>query len=181
MNVGNVKGMAASPSVRANARNNRCQLNRNNASPNLVNQIKNGTQQVKEMAIGELCNLVCNNPANQNKMVNADVLPHLIALLRNGTPGAKVSTAKVLSHLSMNIINQRMIVDAGAVPCLISLIENGTQQCKEVASDALYGLLSIIPVKEQKEVLETLVDFPYARERFESLGWLLQIHCALSY
>ena len=83
MNAENVKGMAASRSVRANARNNRCQLNRNNASPNivnnLVNQIKNGTPQVKEMAIGELCNLVCNNPANQNKIVDSGELPHLIA------------------------------------------------------------------------------------------------------
>ena len=52
----------------------------------------------------------------------------LIDLLKNGTPEAKIITAKVILHLSMDIRNQNKIIDAGAVPCLIALYENGTEQ-----------------------------------------------------
>ena len=97
--------------------------------------------------------MVCNNPAYQNEIVDAGAFPHLINLLRNGTPRAKEITATVLSNLiNCNEDNQKKIMEPGALSLLIDLLKNGTPEAKIITAKVILHLS--MDIRNQNKIID---------------------------
>ena len=65
----------------------------------------------------------------------------LVALAKDGTPGARENAAAALANLAANnAANQQAIAAAGGIAPLVALVKDGTPGAREIAAGALQCL-----------------------------------------
>ena len=113
----------------------------------LVGLITSGSEQAKEKAAFALMHLDKENTDLAAKIVAADAIEPLAALLKSGTVLAQAGAAWVLATLATglesnthNTANQIKIAAAGAITPLVTMLTSGNEPGQAGAAAALAGL-----------------------------------------
>ncbi|KAI3945349.1 hypothetical protein MKW92_042264 [Papaver armeniacum] len=95
-------------------------------------------------AIGLLANLPKSEVELTKKLIEADLLPSILKILRSGTTDAKENALGALFRFTdpSNLEVQRKVVDLGAYSLLVDFLKSGTVTAKARAA-ALIGSLSV--------------------------------------
>ncbi|KAI3993157.1 hypothetical protein MKX01_009900 [Papaver californicum] len=95
-------------------------------------------------AIGLLANLPKSEVELTKKLIEADLLPSILKILRSGTTDAKENALGALFRFTdpTNLEVQRKVVDLGAYSLLVDFLKSGTVTAKARAA-ALIGSLSV--------------------------------------
>ncbi|XP_026442756.1 U-box domain-containing protein 44-like [Papaver somniferum] len=111
----------------------------------LVGFLKDESRGDTQMAaIGLLANLPKSEVELTKKLIEADLLPSILKILRSGTTDAKENALGALFRFTdpSNLEVQRKVVDLGAYSLLVDFLKSGTVTAKARAA-ALIGSLSV--------------------------------------
>ncbi|CAH2038288.1 unnamed protein product [Thlaspi arvense] len=129
------------------------------ADPNSLSSSK-----AKEMALRAIHNLCFGSVSYLNALMNSQFLVHLQYLLRNGEASVQESALKVtyrMCSLPMEEV-KRIMGDAGFMLELVRFLDAKSLNVREIASEALYGLLSV--PKNRKKFLQDDGNISYILE-----------------
>ncbi|KAG6474944.1 hypothetical protein ZIOFF_064161 [Zingiber officinale] len=95
----------------------------------------------KEPAVGALRNLI--GAATVDSLVSLGLLPRLLHVLRDGSLGAQQAAASIICRISNSNETKRSIGELGCLPLLATMLEAITSTAREVAAQAIAGLISL--------------------------------------
>ncbi|KAG6477804.1 uncharacterized protein LOC122019800 [Zingiber officinale] len=95
----------------------------------------------KEPAVGALRNLI--GAATVDSLVSLGLLPRLLHVLRDGSLGAQQAAASIICRISNSNEAKRSIGELGCLPLLATMLEAITNTAREVAAQAIAGLISL--------------------------------------
>ena len=92
------------------------------------------------MAAATLSDLAYRDAAMQEAILEADGVPPLLHLLRNGSPLAQEHAARAIWHLCELTSNQQAVVDCGVIVELVALSKGGTAKAQQFAAAVISDL-----------------------------------------
>ncbi|KAL6005584.1 hypothetical protein ACLOJK_006151 [Asimina triloba] len=95
----------------------------------------------QEPAVGALRNLVVSVPIHF--LVSLGLLPRLIHVLKCGSLGAKQAAVSAVCRISTSAEMKRLIGEDGFIPLLVKMLEAKSNSLREVAAQAICGLLAL--------------------------------------
>ncbi|CAN8240872.1 unnamed protein product [Cochlearia groenlandica] len=108
------------------------------------NPLLPSSSKTKEIALKAIDNLCFGSISCLDALLNCEFLDHLLYLLSNGDISVQESALKVTSKLCcLQEEVKKIIGDAGFMPELVKFLDAKSLDVREMASAALYGLLSV--------------------------------------
>ncbi|CBI38775.3 unnamed protein product, partial [Vitis vinifera] len=95
----------------------------------------------QESAVGALRNLV--GSVSMEVLVSLGFLPRLVHVLKSGSLGAQQAAASAICRVCSSTEMKKLVGEAGCIPLLVKMLEAKTNSVREVASQALSGLVAI--------------------------------------
>ncbi|XP_074580812.1 uncharacterized protein LOC141837280 [Curcuma longa] len=95
----------------------------------------------QEPAVGALRNLI--GAATVDSLVSLGLVPRLLHVLRDGSLGAQQAAASIICRISNSNETKRSIAELGCLPLLATMLEAITNTAREVAAQAIAGLISL--------------------------------------
>lgn len=103
----------------------------------------------REQAAATLADLALDNADMQDAIIEQGSVPHLLNLIRNGSPLGQEHAARAIRNLVTRypmeaalIANQQVIVKCGAIPDLVQLTKTGSNSAQEIAAAGISELAS---------------------------------------
>ena len=117
--------------------------------PGIRLAVENTSVGMKEQAAATIANLAHNSADMQDAIIEAGVVPSLLAVIRTGSRLGQQHAARAIRNLvtripiDMALIeNQHEIVSHGAIPDLVQLTKTGSQKAQEIAAAGISELAS---------------------------------------
>ncbi|XP_020262309.1 U-box domain-containing protein 15-like, partial [Asparagus officinalis] len=94
----------------------------------------------QESAVGALRNLI--STVSTESTISLGILPRIVHVLKNGSPGAKQAAASAICKISNSTEMKSLICEYECLPLLVNLLEAKLSLAREVAAQAIASLIS---------------------------------------
>ncbi|WOL18093.1 vacuolar protein 8-like [Canna indica] len=102
------------------------------------------SSKAREVALRAIENLCFSSPSSMNLLMNSSFLERVLFFLRNGETSVQESAIKTVSRLcGLSETSKKVMGDAGFMPELVELLEAKSFPVREMAAEALCGMMSV--------------------------------------
>jgi len=123
-----------------------------------VSLLLSGTDRERELAAGQLWQVVEVNSEYRDALMGAGALARILEMLDFGSSSGRLHAAGLLRALAFNNLSyQDMIVEAGVLPSLLNILQNGPEDLKEQVVGIVAYLAAISTQHRQEVVMEGFV------------------------